>query len=109
MSNREPPGGKDIIPGAVERLRLMPTRDPKVLVSAVSVTFESRGRTVVALDRISLGAQAGEFLCIVGPSGSGKSTLLRVLAGLLRQSAGEVRIEADHPGSPLPAVVFQAH
>src|SRR5438132_1616081 len=92
------------IPGAP-----MPPRDPKVLVSEVSVTFESHGRSVVALDRISLQAQAGAFLCIVGPSGSGKSTLLRVLAGLVRQSAGEVRIQADHPGTPLTAMVFQEH
>ena len=87
----------------------MPTREPKVLVNEVSVTFESRGRSVVALDRISLQAHAGEFLCIVGPSGSGKSTLLRVLAGLHRQSSGDVRIQADRPGTPLTAMVFQEH
>ena len=87
----------------------MSTRAPKVLVSEVSVTFESHGRSVLALDRISLQAHAGEFLCVVGPSGSGKSTLLRVLAGLLPQSAGDVRIEADRPGTPLTAMVFQEH
>src|SRR3989441_3325292 len=87
----------------------MPPPVPKVLVSEVSVTFESHGRSVLAVDRISLQAHAGEFLCIVGPSGSGKSTLLRVLAGLLRQSAGDVRIEADRPGTPLTAMVFQEH
>jgi len=73
------------------------------------VTFESHGHVVPALDRVSLDVAAGEFLCIVGPSGSGKSTLLRVLAGLHRQSAGEVRIEAEHPGAPLTAMVFQEH
>jgi len=87
----------------------MPARAPKVLVNEVSVTFESRGQHVQALDRISLEVAAGEFLCVVGPSGSGKSTLLRVLAGLLRQSAGEVRIAADRPGTPLTAMVFQEH
>jgi len=87
----------------------MPTRPPKVVVSEVSVTFETRGQAVVALDRISLEVAAGEFLCVVGPSGSGKSTLLRVVAGLLRQSAGEVRIAADRPGTPLTAMVFQEH
>src|SRR5215475_10727717 len=87
----------------------MPAGSPKVVVSDVSVTFESRGQSVQALDRISLQVATGEFLCIVGPSGSGKSTLLRVLAGLLRQSAGEVRIMPDHPGSPLTAMVFQEH
>jgi NitT/TauT family transport system ATP-binding protein len=87
----------------------MPTASPKVLVADVSVTFASRGSTVVALDRISLQVAAGEFLCIVGPSGSGKSTLLRVLAGLLAQSGGRVEIRADRPGTPLTAMVFQEH
>ena len=81
----------------------------KVVVDDVSVAFGSRGHTVVALDRISLGVAAGEFLCVVGPSGSGKSTLLRVVAGLLRQTSGDVRIEAERPGAPLTAMVFQEH
>jgi NitT/TauT family transport system ATP-binding protein len=87
----------------------MPAGSPKVAVRDVSVTFESRGQTVVALDRISLEVAAGEFLCIVGPSGSGKSTLLRVLAGLLRQTAGTVHVSADRPGTPPTAMVFQEH
>jgi len=70
-----------------------------------SVTFGD----VVALPPTSLTLVQGERLGLQGPNGSGKSTLLRVLAGLLRQSAGEVRIEADHPGSPLTAMVFQEH
>ena len=81
----------------------------KVVVEDVSVAFDSRGHTVVALDRISLRVAAGEFLCVVGPSGSGKSTLLRVVAGLLRQTSGDVRIEAERPGAPLTAMVFQEH
>jgi len=81
----------------------------KVVVDDVSVAFDSRGHTVVALDRISLRVAAGEFLCVVGPSGSGKSTLRRVVAGLLRQTSGDVRIEAERPGAPLTAMVFQEH
>jgi NitT/TauT family transport system ATP-binding protein len=87
----------------------MAGRSSKVVVNEVSVTFESRGQRVVALDRISLDVAAGEFLCIVGPSGSGKSTLLRILAGLLPQSAGTVHIEAERSGTPLTAMVFQEH
>jgi NitT/TauT family transport system ATP-binding protein len=87
----------------------MQARSPKVLVSEVSVRFESHGHSVLALDRISLQVSPGEFLCIVGPSGSGKSTLLRVVAGLLSQTSGQVRIEAERPGSPLTAMVFQEH
>ena len=71
----------------------MPSREPKVLVNDVSVTFESRGRSVVALDRISLQAHAGEFLCIVGPSGSGKSTIADLIVRLLDPDSGSVRLD----------------
>ena len=81
----------------------------KVEVDDVTVAFESRGRRVVALERISLQVPAGEFLCLVGPSGSGKSTLLRVVAGLLRQTSGTVRIDVERPGTPATAMVFQEH
>jgi NitT/TauT family transport system ATP-binding protein len=80
-----------------------------VVIDDVSVVYESHGRSVVALERVSLRVAAGEFVCLVGPSGSGKSTLLRVIAGLLRQTSGDVRIAATRPGMPPTAMVFQEH
>ncbi len=44
----------------------------------------------LALDGVSLSANRGEMICIMGASGSGKSTLLRVLAGLLKPERGQV-------------------
>jgi len=41
---------------------------------------------------VSLSVNPGEFLAILGPSGCGKSTLLRIVAGLVPQDAGVVRI-----------------
>jgi NitT/TauT family transport system ATP-binding protein len=86
-----------------------PTRASKVLIRDVSVTFKGHGAGLLALDRVSLEVEAGEFLCLVGPSGSGKSTLLRVCAGLIPPTSGEVTIQADRPGAPLTAMVFQEH
>jgi ABC-type nitrate/sulfonate/bicarbonate transport system ATPase subunit len=70
-----------------------------------------RGAEVIAIDDLSLDVADREFIGIVGPSGCGKSTLLRVVAGLVRPSAGEVwlsdhRIEA--PGSDR-GMVFQSY
>jgi ABC-type polysaccharide/polyol phosphate transport system ATPase subunit len=46
----------------------------------------------VALDEITFAVSHGEFFGIIGPNGSGKSTLLKILAGIYRHDAGEVRI-----------------
>ncbi|MGH8519006.1 MAG: ABC transporter ATP-binding protein [Panacagrimonas sp.] len=57
--------------------------------------YSSGPARVVALEGIDLRITPGEFVCIVGPSGCGKSTLLRILAGLDRQTAGNIRVEAN--------------
>ncbi|NUU39823.1 ABC transporter ATP-binding protein [Tardiphaga robiniae] len=67
-----------------------------------------RGRTV-ALDRVSLTIQPGEFVCVLGPSGCGKTTLLNILAGFVQPSHGEVLINDYAIAGPSPerGVVFQ--
>ncbi len=45
---------------------------------------------VVAVDRVSLDIQKGEFFFLLGPSGCGKSTLLRLIAGLYQPEGGRV-------------------
>lgn len=53
--------------------------------------LEKRFGPVAALAGIDVAVEAGQVLAVLGPNGAGKSTLLRILAGLSRPSAGEVR------------------
>jgi iron(III) transport system ATP-binding protein len=59
-----------------------------VRVAGLVKTF---GR-VVAVDRLTFVAKAGEFLTLLGPSGCGKTTTLRLIAGLERPDAGEIHV-----------------
>lgn len=47
-------------------------------------------RAVHAVNNISLSIKSGEVLCVVGESGCGKSTVARLVAGLLKPSAGTI-------------------
>ncbi|MEU2957771.1 sugar ABC transporter ATP-binding protein [Streptomyces albidoflavus] len=50
---------------------------------------------VVALDDVSLGLRAGEVHALVGENGAGKSTLIKVLTGVHRPDAGELRLAGE--------------
>ncbi|MEX1045952.1 MAG: ABC transporter ATP-binding protein [Actinomycetota bacterium] len=62
--------------------------DPVLACRALQKRFE---RTT-AVDRFDLEVHAGETLVLLGPSGCGKTTVLRLIAGLLRPDAGEIRL-----------------
>ena len=60
-------------------------------VEALSAGYGS----IQVLHRISLRVKAGQSVCLIGANGAGKTTLLRCLAGLLRPSAGCIRVEGN--------------
>jgi len=77
----------------------------------VSMEF---GGSVRALKNVDLQINDHEFLVLLGPSGCGKSTLLRIIAGLLRQTEGEVFFDGeDMAGSDAKdrnvSMVFQTY
>ena len=73
-------------------------------------TYHTSQGSVKALDGIDLDIEVGEFLSIIGPSGCGKSTLLRILAGLTKESQGEINVRIPETnGKPLNALVFQEY
>ena len=63
---------------------------------SVSKTYPSprgpAGSTFLALDRVSLDIEEGEFFGLLGPNGAGKTTMISILAGLTRASAGRVSV-----------------
>ena len=64
-----------------------------VTIRELTKVYEQGEIKVVALNRISLDIQTGEFLALMGPSGSGKSTLLHIIAGVDRPTSGECRVQ----------------
>ena len=65
----------------------------KIAFEDVSKTFSGRAGAVLALDRINLVIEEGEFVCLVGPSGCGKSTLCNMLAGFEAPTSGRVLLD----------------
>lgn len=53
-------------------------------------TFGPRRERVTAVDSVSLGIQEAQVLCLVGESGCGKTTTGKMMAGLLKPSAGQI-------------------
>ncbi|WP_432278655.1 ATP-binding cassette domain-containing protein, partial [Nocardia carnea] len=50
---------------------------------------------LTALDAVSFEIRRGEILGLIGPNGAGKSTTIRAVLGMIRPSAGRVRIFGD--------------
>ncbi|RJT02199.1 ABC transporter ATP-binding protein [Halococcus sp. IIIV-5B] len=84
----------------------------RIELNGITKTFAEGSDEIVAVDDVDLTVEDDEFLIMVGPSGSGKSTLLRMIAGLERQTEGEITIDGEpigdlEPGERNIAMVFQ--
>lgn len=68
----------------------------------------------VAVNRVNLDVDSGEFLCLLGPSGCGKTTVLRAIAGLDHQDGGTIEMQARDISHAPPmkrdfGIVFQSY
>jgi NitT/TauT family transport system ATP-binding protein len=85
---------------------------PQLRIRDVRLEYEMRGgKSVLAIDNISIDVPKNEFAVIVGPSGCGKSSLLYLIAGLVQPSGGEILLddrEIVRPGQDR-GMVFQSY
>jgi len=70
---------------ASEPATMIATRD-------LARTFKTRRSTVEAVRGVDLDVRAGEIFGFLGPNGAGKTTTLRMLATLIRPTAGEATV-----------------
>ena len=63
-----------------------------IALDQVHLSFADNGRVLPVLEDVSLQVGAGASCAVIGPSGCGKTSLLCLLAGLLKPTAGTVRV-----------------
>src|ERR1700686_1321707 len=82
----------------------------QIVIDGVSHVYRPpSGRSVLALEEVSLDVGNREFVALLGPSGCGKSTLLYLLGGFLPTETGKIFIDGLPVGAPGPdrGIVFQ--
>lgn len=78
-----------------EKVNRAPVELPPVELQAVAKSYGD----ALVIDNANLTVAPGECLVLVGHNGSGKTTLMKLLLGLIRPSAGQVRVFGEDPTS----------
>ncbi len=89
----------------------MNTKIPIIKINNIKKSFKQNDRQdLLVLDNVNLELYEGEIVALLGKSGSGKSTLLRIIAGLIKPTAGEVIYRNQKVTAPVDglAMVFQS-
>jgi branched-chain amino acid transport system ATP-binding protein len=79
----------DVVPPVTEESESI--RSASLRVDNVSVNFGG----LLALDQVSMVADAGAIVGVIGPNGAGKTTLFNVISGFVRPNAGQITFEGS--------------
>ncbi len=88
----------------------MNDKNPIIEIKEIRKAFKRAGsQELLVLDHTNFNIYEGEVVALLGKSGSGKSTLLRIISGLIKPTAGEVRYRDQVIYSPIfgLSMVFQ--
>jgi NitT/TauT family transport system ATP-binding protein len=82
---------------------------PSTVISIADLAQSFNENATYVLENVDLTIQGGEFFILLGPSGCGKSTLLSIIAGFIKNTAGEVLVDNEKVIKPgrNRGVVFQ--
>jgi putative ABC transport system ATP-binding protein len=61
----------------------------------LTMTYKIKDHEVIALNKVNLKIERGDFIAIMGPSGSGKTTLINIIGGLDRPTRGRVILDGN--------------
>jgi putative ABC transport system ATP-binding protein len=84
---------------------------PLIELRKVSKAYDVAAGKFLALKEVDMGADAGEFVAVVGKSGSGKSTLINMITGIDTPTSGEVFVAgtAVHEMDQEQLAVWRGH
>ncbi len=97
---------------SVESSRALDFKAPEAVRTVSLVRHYRLGRSIIhAIDGVSIAANRGEFIALLGASGSGKSTLLNLIAGLDRPNSGAIVVEGQNLATlnPLELAQYRRH
>jgi ABC-2 type transport system ATP-binding protein len=81
---------------------------PAIEVESLTKVYGSkRGRSVKAVDGVSLSVPLGQVFGLLGPNGAGKTTTIKLLCGLVTPTAGSVRLNGYDVGRQRSQAVLQ--
>lgn len=82
----------------------------ELLLKNLTKSYPIEGRSILALNGLSLSVKRRESISIVGPGGCGKTTLIRIIAGLEDKTSGSISCEGKSLSGPNEKVmmVFQS-